>query len=129
VIIDEEYIFNESSYYLLVKNVEMSQRTDINDYIRGWIIGDFEPCIKRTNEYEIGILSHKKGEKWGFHYHAETKEINILIQGKMRINNVLVEENTIFIFERNMISCPLFLEDCVVICIKLPSLPNDKVII
>jgi len=127
-----QYKFNSDTYSILIPYLGIDgkmEKIDIAHYTRGWLVGNFEPSVIKTELFEFGVLRHKKDEKWGFHYHAETKEINILIQGKMRINNVLVEENTIFIFERNMISCPLFLEDCVVICIKLPSLPNDKVII
>jgi len=128
-VISDKYIFNESSYYLLVYDVKLSQRYNINNYTRGWIIGDFEPCIKRTCDYEIGILSHKKDEKWGFHYHDETREINILLSGIMVINNISIKKDTIFIFEKGMISCPIFLTDCIVLCIKVPSRPNDKIII
>jgi dTDP-glucose pyrophosphorylase len=127
------YAFTENIYSLQIPltdtDFDKREKIDISRYTRGWLIGNFEPSILKTKDFEIGILQHKKNEKWGFHFHEETKEINILIKGKIIINNVLVEENTIFIFEKNMISCPLFLEDCIVICIKTPSLPNDKIII
>ena len=123
--------FIEDSYYLQVENIQDHSTTMINrnDYVRGWLIGDFEPNIKKTKDYEIGILQHKKDEKWAFHYHYKTTEINILLSGEMLINNISVLKNTLFIFEKDMISCPLFLTDCIVLCIKIPSLPNDKIII
>jgi len=126
------YTFIENTYYLHVYNIENNTIKDLIDttkFTRGWLIGNFEPNIKRTTEYEIGILQHKKDEKWAFHYHSQTTEINILISGEMLINDIFVKQNTIFIFEKNMISCPLFLSDCTVLCIKIPSLPNDKIII
>jgi len=124
------YTFNQSSsYYMVVKDVNMSKKVNIDEYVRGWLIGDFEPSIKRTTDYEIGVLTHKQGEKWPFHYHKESREINILLSGEMIINNQSIKRNTLFIFEKGMISCPLFLTDCIVLCIKVPSLPGDKWII
>jgi dTDP-glucose pyrophosphorylase len=120
---------NSSSYYIVVKDVNVSKRVNIDEYVRGWLIGDFEPSIKRTTDYEIGVLTHKQGEKWPFHYHKESREINVLLSGEMVINNVSIKRNTIFIFEKGMISCPIFLTDCVVLCIKVPYVPGDKWII
>jgi len=122
--------FEEDVYFLRVFNINKDFDTvDINNYTRGWLIGNFEPSIKKETEYEIGLLTHKKDEKWGFHYHRESVEINILIKGKMIINNIELNTGDIFIFDKNIIACPIFLEDCKLICIKIPSVPSDKFII
>ena len=125
-----DYTFSEDSYYLQISNIETSEENsnlvNLNDYTRGWLIGNFEPNIKKTTEYEIGILQHKQNEKWQFHYHKDAIEINIILSGEMIINNIKISENTIFIFKQNMISCPVFLTDCKIICIKIPSIPTDK---
>jgi len=99
---------------------------NIQDMKRGWLIGDFEPSILRTKDFEVGILTHKKGELWSAHLHKESEEYNLLLDGKMEINGVLIEPGTIFIIEKNEISKPEFLEDCRVLVVKVPSLPGDK---
>jgi dTDP-glucose pyrophosphorylase/mannose-6-phosphate isomerase-like protein (cupin superfamily) len=129
IMVGGEYIFQKDMYYIEVFGIDESKSININEYVRGWLIGDFEPCIKKTTNYEIGVLRHKQGEKWDFHYHKDVREINILLSGEMVINNVSVKKDTIFIFEKGMISCPLFFTDCVVLCIKVPSVPGDKLII
>ena len=45
--------------------------TKLSDYTRGWIIGDFEPSIFRTKDFEVAVLNHKKDEKWIAHYHKK----------------------------------------------------------
>jgi hypothetical protein len=123
------YTFPEDAYYLQIPNIEStkeSYQVNVNIYTRGWLIGDFEPCIKKTTEYEIGILHHAQNEKWQFHYHKEAIEINIILSGEMIINNKKLVKNTIFVFEKNRISCPIFLTDCKILCIKTPSIPSDK---
>ena len=124
-------LFEEDTYILHVFNIPSETYSNVNlsDFVRGWLIGNFYPSIQNRTDFEIGSLQHKKGEVWGFHYHKKSIEINILIDGLLNINNQIIKKNDIFIFNRNVISCPLFLEDSKVICIKIPSEPNDKYII
>jgi NDP-sugar pyrophosphorylase family protein len=121
-------ILEVKGYFLRLKDIKLDN-FNFNNYTRGWLIGDFEPCVKRSKEFELGLLSHKKDEKWTYHYHKKSKEINILINGKMMINNILINKHQVFVFDKNIIACPIFIEDCRVLCIKIPSSPGDKYII
>jgi quercetin dioxygenase-like cupin family protein len=98
----------------------------IKDFVRGWIIGDFEPNIYKTKDFELGILTHKKNEIWPKHYHKIATEYNILISGSMKINNKNLEAGDIFVIEPYVVSEPVFNEDCVVVCLKIPSCVGDK---
>jgi quercetin dioxygenase-like cupin family protein len=99
---------------------------NINDMVRGWFIGNFEPSVLRTKDFEVGILSHKKGEIWPEHYHKIATEYNVLISGKMLIKNTIIDPGTIFIFEPGETADPQFLEDCNVLVVKTPSVIGDK---
>ena len=123
-------IFKKNTYFIRVFDVDGEYTNiNVNNYLRGWLIGNFSPTLKQTSEFEIALLTHKKDEKWDFHYHKKSKEINILISGKMLINNITIYPGEVFIFKQNIIACPFFLEDCKILCIKLPSVPGDKIII
>ena len=98
----------------------------IDDMFRGWFIGNFEPCVLRTKEFEVGVLTHKKGEYWAEHYHKISTEINILLCGRMTINGLDIHVGDIFVIEPNESSAPVFLEDCKVLCVKTPSVIGDK---
>jgi len=100
----------------------------IDDMTRGWFIGDFEPSVLRTKDFEVGVLTHKKGEYWAPHYHEFSDEYNLLIKGKMIIQKKELNEGDIFIIEKNEVADPDFLEDCTVLVIKTPSVPGDKII-
>ena len=56
----------------------------------------------------------------------EAVEINVLITGKMIINEKLLSPGNIFLIEKNEIADPEFLEDCTIVCVKTPSIPGDK---
>ena len=101
----------------------------IQKYTRGWVVGDFTPSILNTKDFEVGILKHSKGEKWPKHYHVKADEYNILLDGKMIIQGRELNAGNIFIIEKMEIADPVFLEDCRVLVMKVPSVPDDKIIV
>jgi hypothetical protein len=101
----------------------------LNNMTRGWFIGDFEPSLLKTKDFEVGILTHKKGEEWPKHYHKIATEYTVLISGSMTICGELIEPGTIFILEPNEIADPVFHEDCTVVVVKTPSVVGDKYVI
>jgi hypothetical protein len=99
---------------------------NINNMWRGWMVGNFNPSVYKTDLFEVGILIHKKGEKWPKHYHKIATEINCLISGKMVICGKEINPGDIFILEPLEIADPEFLEDCKIVVVKTASVPNDK---
>jgi mannose-6-phosphate isomerase-like protein (cupin superfamily) len=100
--------------------------TKLEKYFRGWFIGNFEPTCYKTEDFEVGLLTHKKGEFWAPHIHKISTEINLLVEGEMIMNDEKINKGDIFIIEPNEIATPIFLTDCKVLVIKTPSLPGDK---
>ena len=100
--------------------------TKITDYLRGWFIGNFEPSVLKTDQFEVGLLTHKKGEYWAPHYHKESVEYNVLVSGKMIVQERELNSGDVFVFERGEIADPIFLEDCTLVVVKVPSIPSDK---
>ncbi len=101
----------------------------MDDMYGGWFVGNFQPSAHQTSICEVGYKYHKQGEKWDKHFHARAREINYLIRGKMLIQGETIHGGSIFILEKNEIADPIFLEDCEVIVVKIPSVLNDKHII
>lgn len=97
-----------------------------SEFKGGWFIGDFEPSILKTSLFEVAVMSHRKGEKWPKHYHAEAEEFNLLLSGKMTICSETIEPGDIFVIEKLEVVDPVFLEDCRLVVIKVPSIPGDK---
>lgn len=93
---------------------------------RGWFIGDFEPSVFRTREFEAGVLKHGKGEIWPEHYHKIATEINVLLEGSMSINNIEIKVGDIFVISPGEVAAPVFFEDCKILCVKVPSIIGDK---
>lgn len=99
---------------------------DLKNMYRGWFVGNFDPSVYKTDQFEVGVLFHPKGEKWPKHFHKEAVEINVLISGSMILNGKQLSSGNIFLIEKNEIAEPEFLEDCTIVCVKSPSIPGDK---
>lgn len=99
---------------------------DVSKYTRGWIIGNFEPCLYKSNDYEVGLLFHKMNEQHDFHYHLLCDEINFLYSGKMKVNEIQYEEGDVFVIPKNQVACPKFITDCKLVCVKTASNTKDK---
>lgn len=107
----------------------------IEEFTRGWLVGDFEPSILKTKDFEVGVLTHKKGEEWPRHVHKHAVEYNVLLSGSMMVQagrdnewDKLIEGD-VFIIDKNEPCFPVFLEDCKVLVIKVPSVIGDKTIV
>jgi hypothetical protein len=98
----------------------------IEEMIGGWFIGNFEPSVFKTELFEVGYKLHKKDEPWPVHYHAVATEFNYLIRGRMVIAGKELTAGDIFTILPNEIADPVFIEDCEVITIKIPSVIGDK---
>lgn len=96
---------------------------------RGWFIGDFQPSVLETKDFEVGVLTHPKGEKWPAHYHPVGTEYNVLLEGEMNVCNTELKAGDIFVIEPGEIADPVFHQDCKILCVKVPGDSKDKIIV
>ena len=54
----------------------------------GWFIGDFEPSVMRTRDFEVGLHRHKQGDPIAPHFHVLAPEINVVVSGRLRANGL-----------------------------------------
>lgn len=100
---------------------------NILNYKNGWIVGDFEPSLIKSKEFDIGIVNIKKGFVGDKHFHLIHTEYNIIIQGQVLIyNHGVLSDGDIFIYNPKDKSELEFLEDTTILVIKSPATKNDK---
>ena len=58
-----------------------------SDYRGGWLVGDFNPSLFKTNANDIGVLYCKEGEKGDGHFHKEHVEYNVILDGSVLIDD------------------------------------------
>jgi len=99
----------------------------LEDFDRGYFIGNFPKAIFKTNAFEVSLKKHLKTDKHELHYHKFVTEFILVVRGMMRVNGQVINEGHIFVLEPYMINEIEYLDECELVVVKSPSLPNDRV--
>jgi quercetin dioxygenase-like cupin family protein len=101
--------------------------THLNNFKNGWFIGNFEPSLNKTSNFEIGLHHYKKGFIGPPHIHKVATEYNLIVSGEVKLaGNLVLKEGAIFVFGPGQYMMVEFLEDTTLVIVKTPSVPNDK---
>ena len=98
----------------------------LEDMIKGWFVGNFEPTLLKTNDVEIAVKEYKKGDYEDKHYHKKATEITVIISGRVKMNGVEYNKGDIIVIEPNEATDFEALEDTINTVVKYPGENNDK---
>jgi anti-sigma factor ChrR (cupin superfamily) len=99
---------------------------NLNDFFKGWIIGNFEPTIHHTDDFEVGIKYYTAGEIEPKHFHALAIEYTAIVYGKVRMNGMEYNKGDIIQIDKNEATNFEVMEDTATVIVKMPSAKNDK---
>jgi quercetin dioxygenase-like cupin family protein len=102
------------------------QISKLNDMVRGWFIGGFEPTLYKTTDVEVAVQSFKAGEKEAEHVHRIATEITVIVSGKARMSGNIVSAGDIVTILPGEFTDFEALEDTTTTVVKLPGALNDK---
>jgi len=101
----------------------------LKDMFRGWVVGNFDPSLYKTDDVEVAVKNYKKGDYEPKHYHKIATEITIICKGRVLMNNELYEEGDIITIEPNEQTDFRALNDVITTVIKLPCTKGDKYLV
>jgi len=101
----------------------------LKDMFRGWVVGNFEPSLFKTDDFEVAVKHYAAGDKEEKHYHKVATEITVISKGKVLMNGVEYNEGDIIVIEPNEATDFVVLEDTITTVIKTPCVKNDKYIV
>ena len=104
------------------------KKYNLEDFKLGWIIGNFEPSILRTDQFKVSIKKYKKGDYEKAHIHKLADEITIITVGKVLMNGEEYKANDIIVIEKGEATDFKVLSDTITVVVKTPSVPSDKYI-
>ena len=47
------------------------KKYNIKDMVNGWVVGNFDPSVLKTEKFEVGYHKYKKGAPTQNHYHKK----------------------------------------------------------
>lgn len=101
----------------------------LNTFTRGWIIGDFEPSLSKTKDFEVAIMHMNEGEISEKHLHKIAEEVTVIVSGKFKINGeIFVAGDIIHLSPGESADCEC-LESGHQTAIKIPSVKGDKYLV
>lgn len=98
----------------------------LGDFSGGWFVGNFEPTLVKTADFEVAIKKYKSGDKENRHYHKVAREFTAVIDGTFKMNDIIVKAGDIIEIapgEGVVFEC---LEGGSNVVVKIPSLKGDK---
>jgi quercetin dioxygenase-like cupin family protein len=98
----------------------------LEDMIKGWFVGNFEPSLLKTNNVEVAVKEYKKGDFENRHYHKIATEITVIISGRVRMNGIEYTKGDMIVIDPNESTDFEALEDSVNAVVKYPGASNDK---
>ena len=105
------------------------KKYNLINFKKGWIVGDFEPNILKTKDFEFGVKSYKSGDIDQTHLHKISEEITVVVNGIFDMNGEKLFSGDVVLIERNEIVTFSCIEDGNIAVIKTPSVAGDKFII
>jgi hypothetical protein len=100
--------------------------SNVRSYVGGWFIGDFEPTMMNTNEFELCLKRYSKGDREALHYQMIAIEFTLVIEGTCRIGSHQLGPDDVLRIDPGEAADFEALTDVVLVALKSPSLPSDK---
>ena len=101
----------------------------IEEMVKGWFIGNFEPSLFRTNNVEVAVKYYRAGDAESSHFHKIATEFTVIISGNVKMNGIKYGKGDIVVMEPGDITDFTALTDAVNVVIKIPGANNDKFIV
>lgn len=105
------------------------KKNNINNMIKGWFIGNFEPSLLRTKDVEVAYKTYTKGDYEEKHFHKIATEFTLITNGSVRMFDQVWKKGDIIVVEPNDATDFLALEDSETVVVKIPGANDDKYIL
>jgi uncharacterized cupin superfamily protein len=101
----------------------------LNDMVKGWFVGDFEPTALRSTVCEVSVKHYKGGDKEAAHVHKVATELTLVVSGQVRMNGRVFAAGEIVVVQPGEATDFEALTDATTTVVKLPSEKGDKYLV
>lgn len=98
----------------------------MEDMVKGWFVGNFEPSIYKTTDAEVAIKTYRAGEYEKKHFHKIATEITVIAEGEVEMNGKHYMKGDIVVMEPYDQTDFRAVRDTVNVVVKIPGANNDK---
>lgn len=98
----------------------------LDDMVKGWFVGDFEPAALRTQAAELAVKTYDAGALESRHMHKVAQEVTLILSGEARMGDSRYRAGDIVLIEPGEATDFEALTDVTTVVFKLPSVAGDK---
>ena len=98
----------------------------LEEMVRGWFVGNFEPSLYRTTDVEVAVKHYQPGQYEGWHYHGIATEVTVIISGEVEMNGVRYKTGDIVVMEPGEGTDFQALTETITVVVKIPGANDDK---
>jgi len=102
------------------------KKFNIKDFFKGWFIGDFEPTLFQTKDFEVAVKYYQKGDGESGHYHKIATEYTMIVTGSVRMSGEIYNAGDIIEIKPGEITDFEALEESSTVVVKIPCVKGDK---
>lgn len=99
---------------------------NLQDMCKGWFIGNFEPTLLSTGEFEVAIKYYRAGDKENAHEHRIVTEYTVIVIGEVLMGGEIFKSGDIVVVPPGEAIDFEALTDAATTVVKVPSVQGDK---
>ena len=97
--------------------------------IKGWVVGNFNPSVYKTDNFEVAIKEYDTGDYEQRHFHKVATEITVISKGKVKMNGQVFSTGDIITINPGESTDFEVLDNTITTVIKFPSVNGDKYLV
>jgi quercetin dioxygenase-like cupin family protein len=101
----------------------------LDQMTRGWFIGNFNPSVYMTNDFEVAVQTYAMGSIEAKHVHKVATEVTVIVSGRASINGIIYNDGDIIVMLPGEESEFSAITDVTTVVVKYPSCIGDKYVI
>ena len=100
----------------------------LEEFVKGWIVGNFEPSLFKNETVEVGVKYFQAGEREASHKQLIATEITIVTAGEVLMGGIAFSKGDIAMIPPGEFAEFLSITDSTLVVLKFPSIPDDKIV-
>jgi|TARA_B100000700_G_scaffold320694_1_gene418458 mannose-6-phosphate isomerase-like protein (cupin superfamily) len=102
------------------------EKHNLNEMIKGWFVGDFEPSLYKTQDFEVAVKRYLEGAVEKRHTHKVATEFTVIVDGVVEMNGVEYSADDIIVIKPGESTDFKCLTHVTTVVVKTPCVKNDK---
>ena len=99
---------------------------NINEFFKGWFIGNFEPALLNTDDFEVAVKYYNAGDYENKHVHKIATEYNVVVTGEVEMNGTTYKQGDIIVQKPGDPTDFRAITESSMVVVKVPCVKGDK---